>query len=54
MFTSQQKLSIEAIKQLAVRQERGQESITYYFADKSFVEVTKYDVYRYLPNGFRI
>jgi hypothetical protein len=55
MFTSQQKLSIEAFKQLAVRQERGQTCITYYFADKSFVEITKYnDVHRYLPNGWRI
>lgn len=55
MFTSQQKLSIEAFKKLAVRQERAHASITYFFADHSFVEITKYnDVFRYLPSGWRI
>lgn len=55
MFTSQQKLDIATFKSLAVRQTRGHTSITYFFADHSFVEITKYnDVYRYLPSGWRI
>jgi hypothetical protein len=53
MFTSQQKLDTEAFKKLAVRRERN-ESTTYFFEDGSFVEVTKYAIYRYLPNGQRI
>lgn len=53
--TSQQKLPLEQLKVLATRVVRHQECIEYVFADKSFIEVTKYDaIHRYLPNGWRL
>lgn len=53
--TAQQKLPLEQLKVLATRTVRHQECIEYVFADKSFIEVNRYNqVARYLPNGWRL